>query len=329
MKTLIATPDPDEPNNAADLVLTESRTMRAQTIGRVEVLDKVKALALLPDDMHATTDMVATYYEVPDSTLRSLIAVNRVELESNGYRTLAGAELRNFASPFGGLANLGLHHNTRALAVFSRRAILNVGMLLTESPVARQVRMYLLEAESAPSPFPIPTTFAGALALAAQQAAELEGARSEVAELAAMNAKLSPRARVADKYEANPGVNPTVFHKTHFTAVPERDFFEHLYRKDYLIDQRNSRWDERNGEWKDGPEHRHPAAKGKRYFYLAPKLDRRGVRRQQTLVIPGDAEHDLVAALERDGLPSRNRPALPGSLLVRVPQSRRQLGGVR
>ncbi|MYR48909.1 DNA replication protein DnaD [Streptomyces sp. SID4928] len=175
------------------------------------------------------------------------------------------------------------------------------------------------------SQFSIPTTFAGALALAAQQAAELEETRTEVAELVATNAKLSPRARVADKYEANPGVNPTVFHKTHFTAVPERDFFEHLYRKDYLIDQRNSRWDERNGEWKDGPEHRHPTAKGKRYFYLAPKIDRRGVRRQQTLVVPGDAEHDLVAALERDGLPSRNRPALPGSQVTQLP--RRPLGG--
>lgn len=171
----------------------------------------------------------------------------------------------------------------------------------------------------------IPTTFAGALALAAQQAAELEETRTEVAELVATNAKLSPRARVADQYEANPGITPTVFHKTHFTAVPERDFFEHLYRKDYLIDQRNSRWDERNSEWKDGPEHRHPTAKGKRYFYLAAKLDRQRIRRQQTLIIPGDAEHDLVAALERDGLPSRNRPALPGSQVVRLP--RRQLGG--
>ncbi|MCQ1575451.1 hypothetical protein [Streptomyces parvus] len=325
MKTLIATPDPDEPNNAADLVLTESRTMRAQTIGRVDVLDKVKALALLPDGVHATTEIVAAYYEVPLTTIESVVEGNRDELAANGRRVLRGSELREFAAPYGGAANLGLHHNTRSLADFSRRAVLNVGQLLTESSVAKQVRTYLLDVEATPSPFTIPTTFAGALALAAQQAAELEETRTEVAELVATNAKLSPRARVADKYEANPGVNPTVFHKTHFTAVPERDFFEHLYRKDYLIDQRNSRWDERNGEWKDGPEHRHPTAKGKRYFYLAPKLDRRGVRRQQTLVIPGDAEHDLVAALERDGLPSRNRPALPGSQVTQLP--RRPLGG--
>jgi hypothetical protein len=167
--------------------------------------------------------------------------------------------------------------------------------------------------------FAIPTTFAGALELAARQARELEDVRAENTELVETNARLSPKARVADQYGANPGITPTVFHKTHFPQVSERGFFEHLYRKDYLIDQRNTRWDDLKQEWKDGPEHRHPTAKGKRYFYLAPKLDRQGVRRQQTLVIPGDAEHDLVAALERDGLPSRNRPALPGAHIVQFP----------
>lgn len=170
----------------------------------------------------------------------------------------------------------------------------------------------------------IPTSYAGALELAARQARELENARTELAEVEATNRKLSPKAARADQYEANPGVTPTVFHKTWFSAVTERQFFEHLYRKDYLIDQRNLRWDERREEWKDGPEHLHPTAKGKRYFYLQPTLDRGGVRRQQTLVIPGDAEHDLVAALERDGLPSINRPAIPGADVLHLP---RQLRG--
>jgi hypothetical protein len=55
-------------------------------------------------------------------------------------------------------------------------------------------------------------------------------------------------------------------------------------------------------------------------------LDRNRVRRQQTLVIPGEAELDLVAALERDGLPSRNRPAIPGAQVVRLPQQRHNGG---
>lgn len=135
-----------------EIVLTESRAMRTQTAGRVDVLDKVKALALLPDGVHATTEIVASYYEVPVSTIDTLVAANRDELEANGRRVLKGTELRDFATPFGGVANLGLSPKARSLAVFSRRAILNVGQLLTESDVARQVRTYLLDIEESAEP---------------------------------------------------------------------------------------------------------------------------------------------------------------------------------
>ncbi|MFE2297977.1 hypothetical protein ACFXAW_07250 [Streptomyces sp. NPDC059445] len=228
---------PDQPN---ELILTESRTMRAQTADRVDVLDKVKALALLPDDAHATTDIVANYFEVDIEAIKSLVKDNRVELFENGMRILVGEELRSFK------ALCGIESKARSLATYSRRTILNVGQLLRDSSIARQVRTYLLDAESeATHQFMVPTTFAGALELAARQARELEDIRAENTELVETNARLSPEARVADDYEANPGITPTVFHKTHFPEVGERDFFEHLYRKDYLIDQRNTRWDER------------------------------------------------------------------------------------
>lgn len=135
-----------------DLVLTESRTMRTQTIERTDVLDKVKALALLPDGVHATTEIVASYYEVPVATIESVVEDNRQELETNGRRVLRGVEFREFAAPFGGPAKLGLSSKARSLAVFSRRAILNVGQLLTESDVARQVRTYLLDVEEVATP---------------------------------------------------------------------------------------------------------------------------------------------------------------------------------
>lgn len=203
---------------------------------------------------------------------------------------------------------------------FSREAAYLVAMNgdPNKAEVAAAQAYFVAKTREAERRFAIPDSFAGALELAARQARELESVRAEVAELDATNRKLSPKAARADQYEANPGITPTVFHKTWFPRLGEREFFEHLYRKDYLIDQRNLRWDERHEEWKDGPEHRHPTAKGKRYFYLQPTLDARGVRRQQTLVIPGDAEHDLVASLERDGLPSINRPAIPGAEVVHL-----------
>lgn len=134
---------PDQPH---ELVLTESRTMRAQTADRVDVLDKVKALALLPDGVHATTDIAASYFEVDVEAIKSLVKDNRAELESNDYRVLAGEELRSFKDL------CGIESKARSLAVFSRRTLLNVGQLLRESLVAKQVRTYLLDVEDTAAP---------------------------------------------------------------------------------------------------------------------------------------------------------------------------------
>lgn len=139
---------PDQPN---ELVLTESRTMRAQTAGRVDVLDKVKALALLPDGVHATTEIVASYYEVDAEAIKSVARRNAVELEENGLRTLVGTELREYKRTTEGQGD-PLSARSKSLRLFSRRAILNVGQLLTESDVARQVRTYLLEVEELAAP---------------------------------------------------------------------------------------------------------------------------------------------------------------------------------
>jgi len=136
----------------SEITLTESRSMREKTIRRTDVLAKVKALTLLPDDIHATTDIVADFYGVPVSTIKSLAATNREELAANGRRVLRGPELREFAGPFGGLAKLTGSTKARSLALFTRRAILNVGQLLTGSEVAEQVRAYLIEVEEQAAP---------------------------------------------------------------------------------------------------------------------------------------------------------------------------------
>ncbi|QQN79777.1 hypothetical protein [Streptomyces sp. XC 2026] len=138
---------PDQPS---ELILTESRTMRAQTIERTDVLDKVKALALLPDGAHATTEIVAGYYEVDAEVIKKTVQRHREELTENGLRVLRGEELSAFVGD-----NLSLSPNARKirnLSLFSRRAILNVGQLLTESDIARQVRTYLLEVEEQAAP---------------------------------------------------------------------------------------------------------------------------------------------------------------------------------
>lgn len=275
-----------------ELALTESKTLREQHAGRTDVLDKVKALSLLPDNIHATTDIVADFYEVPASTIESLAANNSAELESNGRRVLKGAELRKFATPFGGVANLGLSPKARTLAVFGRRAILNVGMLLRDSDVARQVRTYLLDAERAP----VPETLSAALRAYADEVDAREVAERKAAKGEAFKVAI----------EAGDGLSIRAFHKKYFSEVGERAFFAHLYARGYLIDQRGKGETRDDGTVRDGSQHRHPSAKGKPFFYLHGAGVFGDKRRESTRVRPGDAELGLKSRLIADGLQANN-----------------------
>lgn len=124
-----------------ELELIENRAARDRLATRVDVLDKVKALALLPDDMNATVEMAAEYFEVPKKAVNSLILDHRDELEVDGLRVISGTELVSFKE-------MGtIPKNVSSLTVVPRRAILRIGMLLRDSQVAKTVRTYLLNVE--------------------------------------------------------------------------------------------------------------------------------------------------------------------------------------
>lgn len=126
-----------------ELALTESRSLREQYADRTDVLDKVKALALLPDGTHADIPAVARYFEVTEDAIGSMIRRNRDELSDNGLLVLRGAEYREFATVNLTVAN----PQARSITLFTRRAVLNAGQLLTESPIAKAIRTYLLDVE--------------------------------------------------------------------------------------------------------------------------------------------------------------------------------------
>jgi hypothetical protein len=122
--------------------LIESKSLRESVIRHTEVLDKVKHLSLLPDDINASVELVADYFEVGKAAITSLIFDNRDEIESNGLKVLSGDELIS-------LKELGvIGKNASAFTIIPRPAILNIGMLLRDSLVARGVRNYLLDVES-------------------------------------------------------------------------------------------------------------------------------------------------------------------------------------
>lgn len=126
-----------------ELVLIESRTARQQYGNRIDVLEKVRAIPFLPDNLHVTTEGVAAFFGVSIETIRQLVHRSLEELQSHGYRVISGSELSDMKS----LSGLG--GRARSLALFDRRTLLNVAMLLRDSEVARQVRRYLLESEQA------------------------------------------------------------------------------------------------------------------------------------------------------------------------------------
>jgi hypothetical protein len=133
-----------------EAVLLETRSMRSGFHHRVDVLDKVKTLALSPDGVHATTRDVAAYFEVGERAVNTLLNRHRDELEENGLRVLRGSDLQEFESFNLQLSNgepVDNFSRRRSLALWTRRTVLNVAMLLRDSEVARRVRAYLLDAE--------------------------------------------------------------------------------------------------------------------------------------------------------------------------------------
>ncbi len=119
--------------------LLEQKELRESVINRLEVLDSVGEILLLPNTEYATTEMVANYYGVDIDVIKQLTVRNKDEIVSDGYKTLAGIELSDIKSL------CQIKSRARSLAIFPKRAILRVGMLLRDSEIAKEIRTKLLD----------------------------------------------------------------------------------------------------------------------------------------------------------------------------------------
>ncbi|HDR8021686.1 TPA: hypothetical protein QCY54_000557 [Bacillus cereus] len=136
--------------------------IRESHMSRIEVLEKVKGLLLLPELEMATTQQVADFYEVPMPSIASVLREHRNELELDGYIMKSGKEIK------GDLGSLKTHNakivgkqghflievgsevirmSNGGNGLYSRRAILRIGMLLRDSAIAKEVRTQLLNIE--------------------------------------------------------------------------------------------------------------------------------------------------------------------------------------
>ncbi|MEV0887057.1 hypothetical protein AB0J03_24910 [Streptomyces microflavus] len=134
-----------------EVALLESRALRVEQMGRVDILDKVKSLVMLPDGIHVRTEDVARYFEVSTEVVRKVIQRHREEVTENGLKLLRGSELQVFHRDMLSLWRGGKEESypqaATQLTLYTRRTVLNVAMLLRDSDIARCVRTYLLDAE--------------------------------------------------------------------------------------------------------------------------------------------------------------------------------------
>lgn len=90
-----------------------------------------------------TKQMVADYYGVDERTIERLLVSNEEELKHNGYFSCKGNSLKEFKLRFVG--DIDVAHKTVSLGLFDFRSFLNVGMLLTTSEKAKNVRARILD----------------------------------------------------------------------------------------------------------------------------------------------------------------------------------------
>lgn len=129
---------------------------RAAVAGRVEVLDKVKELFLLPELEMMTMQQMADYYEVEYDVVKKCFQRNKKEITEDGVKKhtpktleiLKGhnvpSEKVGYITEFRLSDTVTLRVPNAGINLFSKRAVLRIGMLLRDSEIACEVRTQLL-----------------------------------------------------------------------------------------------------------------------------------------------------------------------------------------
>ena len=142
-----------------------TKEQRAALLDRIDVLNKVKALMLMPGIMMVTVRQLAEYFEESPDNIHKCYAAHKAELISNGACLISPSELRerlngikfqSVGSKHGQMIciedNYYFEMNNRGALFFPPRAILNMAMLLPKSRVAREIRSQLLNITEAAMP---------------------------------------------------------------------------------------------------------------------------------------------------------------------------------
>ena len=137
--------------------LMEDKNLRDQCMERLEVLDRVKQLVLMPQINMMTVKQVADYYMVPINTVKGCYKDHKSEIIEDGAKKYTSADVRRKLDDPTSVKTQGftdfklsedvtLRVPNAGILLFPKRAILRIGMLLRDSAIAREVRTQLLNA---------------------------------------------------------------------------------------------------------------------------------------------------------------------------------------
>lgn len=133
--------------------LTNSIIDRQNILNNKLALEEIKKNINVPgiyieDKIYFTVEYVASFYEVDPRTIRRCIENNAKEFKENGYEVITGSRLKEFIK---NIMNSGkdidvltMDKITR-LAIFDFKSFLNVGMLLSDSERAKEIRKIILD----------------------------------------------------------------------------------------------------------------------------------------------------------------------------------------
>jgi hypothetical protein len=129
-----------------DLLL--SNIDRQNVLNNSIVLENLRTYLGVPglffnEEYKYTKQQISDFYLIDISTIERYLENNEKELKHNGYEVLKGKNLKIFKEQFGHILNLS--SNTAHLGIFNFRSFLNLGMLLSESEIAKALRSKILD----------------------------------------------------------------------------------------------------------------------------------------------------------------------------------------
>ena len=128
--------------------LTVSNIDRQNILNNYVVLTQLQDYIGLPgmyfnEQYYFTKQQLADFYQIDIVTIERYLEGNEQELKHNGYKVIKGKELKEVKEKFG--PHLNISSKTPQLGLFNFRSLLNIGMLLVESEMAKALRSRMLD----------------------------------------------------------------------------------------------------------------------------------------------------------------------------------------